>query len=242
MSSLLSYWPRRGTDLPPGQRHLDVFPRFGAQPLRPPPVVNGPRALVVAGEGMHEPVTIGSAALDALPRRNQRSDLHCVTTWSAQDLRWGGVAMREVWRALVQPRLDPDSRIRYVQAVGADGYRATLLVDDLLGPNVLVADTLDNAPLDARHGAPLRLVSPSQYGYKSVKHLERLILHARRPPGRLGPKEHLRARVAREERHSRLPGRLLRVPYRSLVPITAHLAERSARSPRLVPSTNRPQE
>ena len=80
------------------------------------------------------------------------------------------------------------------------------------------------------HGtaSPLRLVSPSQYGYKSVKHLAGF--DVRRAQPRLGGKEHLRARVALEERHSRIPGRLLRVPYRMLIAPTAVMAERSLRA------------
>jgi hypothetical protein len=54
-------------------------------------------------------------------------------------------------------------------------------------------------------------------------------VHSERPASLLGPKEHLRARVALEERHSRIPGRLLRWPYRLVVPITAVVAERTLR-------------
>ena len=78
-----------------------------------------------------------------------------------------------------------------------------------------------------RHGAPLRLVSPAQYGYKNVKHVESIALRSTRPVSLLGPKEHLRARVALEERHSRIPGRLLRWPYRLAIPITVIVAERT---------------
>ncbi len=49
---------------------------------------------------------------------------------------------------------------------------------------------------------------------------------AERPTSVLGAKEHLRARVAAEERHAWVPGRFLRWPYRVLVPLTAMIAER----------------
>ena len=90
-----------------------------------------------------------------------------------------------------------------------------------------LAWALNDCGLDRRHGAPLRLVSPAQYGYKNVKHVESIALRSTRPVSLLGPKEHLRARVALEERHSRIPGRLLRWPYRLAVPITAIVAERT---------------
>lgn len=77
--------------------------------------------------------------------------------------------------------------------------------------------------------APRSASSPSQYGYKNVKHVESIALHSERPASLLGPKEHLRARVALEERHSHIPGRLLRWPYRLVVPTTATVAERTLR-------------
>ena len=75
--------------------------------------------------------------------------------------------------------------------------------------------------------APPRLVSPSQYGYKSVKHLVAIDFRAEKP--RVMAKEHLRARVALEERHPRLPGWLVALPYRLVIPPTAYVAERSLR-------------
>jgi len=219
-------WPRRAAGLPPGQRRLAVFPRFAEQPRRPPPAA-GPGVLAVRGAGLPE-FTIGPDELAAVEWSEQRSDFHCVTTWTHQGLRWGGVSLLALWREVIEPRAGSQAAAPFVVARGADGYRAVFHRDDLLRPDVLLARTLDGVPLDARHGAPLRLISPSQYGYKSVKHLVALELRGDEP--RLGAKEHLRARVAAEERHSRVPGTWLRVPYRLLIPITALVAERSAAS------------
>jgi len=41
---------------------------------------------------------------------------------------------------------------------------------------VLLADTLDGAPLPDDHGGALRLVVPAQMGYKSVKWVTRIEL------------------------------------------------------------------
>lgn len=224
VASLLELWPRRASGLPPGQRQLDGFPRFGDVPWRRPPAP-GAISLTVSGEGI-ERLLIGAADLEAVEPVHATRDFHCVTTWTRRDVRWVGWPMAAVWSALVAPTIRPSRPIRYVVARGGDRYRAVLTVEDLLGRDVLLATALDGAPLDLRHGAPLRLVSPAQYGYKSVKHLVGFELHADQPPSRLGAKEHLRARVADEERHSRFPGRLLRVPYRLLVAPTAIVAER----------------
>jgi len=222
----LKYWPRRVDGLPPGQRLLSVFPRFAEQPRRPPPAPR-PVALAVSVEGERR-VTIDADALGALESVERVHDFHCVTTWSRAGLRWSGVRMRELWTTMIAPLLDDHGDASYVVARGGDGYRAVFRREDLLGEDALVVIALDGAPLDARHGAPLRLVSPSQYGYKSVKHLAGF--DVRRAQPRLGGKEHLRARVALEERHSRIPGRLLRVPYRMLIAPTAVMAERSLRA------------
>lgn len=228
MREVAELWPRRAPGLPPGQRRLEVFPRFTDRPARRPPACPDPVELRIGGPGLADRV-VGLDELATLPNREQRSDLHCVTTWSAQGLLWGGVPVLDVWREIVEPHAGALAGAPFVTALGADGRQAVFRRDDLLRPDVLIARTLDRAPLDARHGAPLRLVSPSQYGYKSVKHLVRLQVHATEPASRLGAKEHLRARVDLEERHSRLPGRLLRLPYRALVPVTALVAERHAR-------------
>jgi DMSO/TMAO reductase YedYZ molybdopterin-dependent catalytic subunit len=99
--------------------------------------------------------------------------------------------------------------------------------EDATADDVLLATHVNGAPLDARHGAPLRLVSPHQFGYKSVKHLVSIDFRADEPTTM--SKEHLRARVAFEERHPRLPNWAVRNPYRLLIPLTAWVAEYTLR-------------
>lgn len=223
---LRALWPRRAVGLPPGQRRLAVFPRFSDDPGRPPPVVpEGPEIQIVLGE---EVIAVLGADTIREHRFEQRADFHCVTTWSVTGLRWEGAQFLAVWQQLVAP--DPrTSDVGFLKVRGLDHYAAVLTVEDALAGDVMIADRLDGQPLDARHGAPWRLISPGQYGYKSVKHLSRIELHVDRPRSQLGTKEHLRARVASEERHSLRSGRVLRWPYRLVVPLTAALAERTLR-------------
>jgi DMSO/TMAO reductase YedYZ molybdopterin-dependent catalytic subunit len=97
-------------------------------------------------------------------------------------------------------------------------------LSDLLATEVLLADTLDGLPLSMEHGAPLRLVAPAHYGYKSVKHLSRIEFWQGATKIRRGVfafMDHPRARVAREERGRWLPGWLLRYAYRPLIKSTA---------------------
>jgi DMSO/TMAO reductase YedYZ molybdopterin-dependent catalytic subunit len=146
-----------------------------------------------------------------------------VTTWTARQQIWTGVPLTAWWHACVAPSVARSSEFAIVR--GYDGYQAVFRTDDLFTDDVMLAWELNHAVLDARHGFPLRLVSPSQYGYKNVKHVESIELCDEQPAS--SAKEHLRARVAVEERHSRLPGRLLRWPYRLVVPATAIVAERA---------------
>lgn len=201
------------------------MPRFSATPQVPPPT-SGPVRLRIGPRG-DDGIALDLDDLMDVGSVNRRLDLHCVTTWSYRGALWTGVPLVDVWSALVAPRAGAAADHPYVVAVGADRYRAVLRREDLVQPEVLLAWALDGRPIEGRHGGPLRLVSPRQYGYKSVKHLIALQPCSDRPSSRLGAKEHLRARVALEERHARWPGRLLRLPYRLTVVPTALLAERS---------------
>ncbi len=219
------YWPRRAGGLPAGQRALDRFPRFADDPRRPPPPVpDDPAVLIRSVDGDASVVPVADL-VDSDLAVDRTADFHCVTTWSARGQTWTGVPLRIWWEATIGA---PDAT-PFAVVVGGDGHRAVFTADDLFGDDVLLAWALNGEPLDRRHGAPLRLVSPGQYGYKNVKHVEAIELCADRPASTLGAKEHLRARVALEERHSRLPAWLVRWPYRLVVPITAIAAERSGR-------------
>jgi DMSO/TMAO reductase YedYZ molybdopterin-dependent catalytic subunit len=166
-----------------------------------------------------------------------RADLHCVSGWSATDLQWEGLQFAGLYRRVLEPSVPAASTVTHVVLGGLDGYRATLLLEDLLAGNVLVADRLDGRPLDGDHGAPVRLVSPDQYGYMSVKHLCLIELHERAPARRyhrhpraqatlslLAP--HPRARVWQEERHRLPPGWLVRSVYRRAVTIVRRFSAR----------------
>src|SRR5215831_3411751 len=165
--------------LPPGQRKADGFPRFGG-PFKPPTVPADP-ALEITG-AVREPVTVALSELSALPRTGQTSDFHCVAGWSAIGLRWGGVGFTTFYRSIIEPQLSPATAVTHVVFCGLDGYRAAVSIEDALQEDVLLADRLDDEPLSLAHGAPLRLVSPQQYGYLNAKHLRAIEIHTSAPP------------------------------------------------------------
>lgn len=227
--------------LPPGQHAVDGFPRFGTHFHMPAPAIPVDPVIEVEG-AISCPMSIPFAELAALPREELIGDLHCVSGWSATNLRWEGVAFKTLWSELIEPRLESRAPVTHVVAGGLDGYRAIVLLEDMMVDDVLIADRLDGRPVDSDHGAPLRLVSPSQYGYISVKHLCRIELYTSPPAARyhripalqialklVSP--HPRGRVWLEERHRHLPPRLLRPIYRRLIaPIGALSARCSRRS------------
>jgi DMSO/TMAO reductase YedYZ molybdopterin-dependent catalytic subunit len=205
--------------LPPGQREHGSFPRFGLAPYAPR-FPREPRRIQLSLTGeLQRSLDLDDVAWARLPRHEQQSDFHCVTSWSVRGLRWSGVRFADV-AALVNA--DPAATI--VSFHGQDGYHAALPLADLLAADVLLADRLDGAPLPLEHGAPLRLVAPAHYGYKSVKHLKRIAwLHEapRYRPAVFSWMIHPRGRVAFEERGRGLPGWLLRWLYRPMIGATA---------------------
>ena len=225
-------------DLPAGQRLVETFPRFGLGGRRP--TVPAHPQLHIAGMEA-EPLTLAVADLAELPRRALTADFHCVSGWTAADRHWEGVAFRDLYAAVLRPRLAPGELVTHVVLEGLDGYRSVAWLEDLMDPDVLLADRLEGEPLDADHGAPVRLLSPAQYGYISTKHLCRIELHAAEPRMRYHPswrahlglqlvKPHPRARVWREERHRYLPGPLVRPVYHRLIRHFKQANSRGSRS------------
>jgi DMSO/TMAO reductase YedYZ molybdopterin-dependent catalytic subunit len=208
--------------LPPGQRRIEGFPRFGTHLARPAPVVPADPTINVGG-AVAEAFDVPVATLASLPRRQLTADFHCVAGWSATNVVWEGVPFADFYRTVIAPALPPGVDITHVVFGGLDRYRSVVLLDDALADGVLLAEHLDGRPLDGAHGAPLRLVSPVQYGYISTKHLCRIEVHSGEPqaahPSRIIGRlitPHPRARVSEEERHGCLPGRLVRPLYRAL--------------------------
>jgi DMSO/TMAO reductase YedYZ molybdopterin-dependent catalytic subunit len=208
---------------PKGQRALTYFPRVGlpryvvrrvSVPAEPSLRIGGEVAL---------PCELPLAELRSVPPRDQVSDLHCVITWSRLGLRWGGWALRDVYEQLIVPRARPSGNVRYLKFVGADGFYASLALDFALADGVLLADALDGEPLPLEHGAPLRLVAPAHYGYKSVKHLCAIELSSSYPSpfrGGGGLVAHRDALVEREQRGQLLPGFVYRRLYALIRPAT----------------------
>lgn len=220
--------------LPPGQQDIGYFPRFGTHFSEPPPLISEPAAIRVEGAVAHR-LEVPVSRLAELTRRALIADFHCVAGWTAQDLRWDGVAFRTFYESVIVPEAKPEPGVSHILFQGADGYSSTLTLGDAFENDVLLADQLGETALNGDHGAPVRLVSPKQYGYKSTKHLCCIELHTREPADGHERavrnfllklvKAHPRARVWEEERHRYLPAWVVRRLGRRLIP-----ARRGSRS------------
>lgn len=212
--------------LPPGQRAVAGFPRFGTHLNLPPPTIPANHAIEIAGAVRAE-VAVPLTQLATLPRREMTADLHCVSGWSATGLRWEGVTFASFFRQIIEPVLEPDQAATHFIFEGLDRYRIVVSIEDALADDVLLAESLDGHPLTGDHGAPVRLVTPNQYGYVNAKHLARIEVCTKEPAENYGYvhplakfalrgplfQRHPRGRVWHEERHRYLPGWILRAPY-----------------------------
>ena len=220
---------RTNPALPPGQREIENFPRFGLTPfaVRFPTAIETAKIQIVGD--VETSVEVG-IELGHIARVEQCSDFHCVTTWTRRALQWSGIRFSDFYRQIVVPLAGPSPDATFVVLRGQDGARSSLPLEDLLAPDVLLADRLNGQPLSIAHGAPLRLVAPAHYGYKSVKHINRIEFwrsSANYRPFGLRFMVHPRARVANEERGQWIPGWVLRYLYRPLIRPTASRFERA---------------
>jgi methionine sulfoxide reductase catalytic subunit len=129
----------------------------------------------------------GSYAIEDILRPATIEDrtyrLRCVEGWSMV-IPWRGFALGDMLR-----RFEPTSRARYVEfhtlldpeqmpyqktRLLEWPYREGLRMDEALHPLAFMATGLYGRDLPAQNGAPLRLVVPWKYGFKSIKSIVRI--------------------------------------------------------------------
>lgn len=122
--------------------------------------------------------------------------LRCVEAWSMV-VPWAGVPL-----ASVLERARPTSRAKYVKfytlldpeqmpAQRSSGfsflasidwpYTEGLRMDEAMHPLTILATGLYGKEMPSQNGAPIRLVVPWKYGFKSIKSVVRIHLQAREP-------------------------------------------------------------
>ena len=150
-----------------------------------------PQAYQLVVDGLVEtPVSLTYQQLKALPQAEQVSDFHCVEGWSVADVKWGGFRFSEIVK---QVSVKPEAK--YVvfhslgqtgsQPQGQDHYLESFPLDKLLDPQaeILMVLDMDQQPLPLDHGAPLRVISPYDLAYKSIKFVTRMEFSAEAKAG-----------------------------------------------------------
>ncbi len=128
------------------------------------------RLVVSSADGTERSFTL--AELQAMSQRTETLPIVCVEGWSAE-ATWSGVSVADAIRAA---GMEPGPvTVRSAQTRG--GYRNS----DLTGSAVsdercLLALRINGEPLNADHGAPLRLIAPNRPGVMQTKWVERLEL------------------------------------------------------------------
>jgi sulfoxide reductase catalytic subunit YedY len=164
-----------------------------------------PWTVTVDGE-VEKPFTLDASELTKLFGTEERIyRLRCVEGWSMV-VPWMGFPL---CRLLNRARLT--SRAKFVEFIGLQRsaemigqrtaamtalqwpYREALRIDEAMHPLTLATVGLYGEPLPKQNGAPLRLVVPWKYGYKSIKAITRVRLHAEPPStswAKLSPSEY----------------------------------------------------
>ena len=135
-------------------------------------------------------------ALDELLERYKIDEyvyrMRCVEGWSMV-LPWQGFKLNQLLK-----EIEPLPEARYIQfqsvyrpdempgQVSLDyypwPYSEGLRLDEAMHPLTILATGMYKEPLTKQNGAPIRLVVPWKYGFKSIKSIARISLVAEQPP------------------------------------------------------------
>lgn len=159
--------------------HLDAAPDAGAKPRIPPgqfvvetiPVLGSnasPRTksdwrFYVKGQVDTE-LLLTWDEFKALAQVEQSCDIHCVTTWSVLDVKFGGVRVRTL---LEKAGLKPEAS--HVVFDCEKGYTTNIDLTEAKKDNVMIATSLYGRPLPLEYGGLARGLVPDRYYYKSGK-------------------------------------------------------------------------
>jgi sulfoxide reductase catalytic subunit YedY len=160
-------------------------PQKNAHTLRP-----RPWTVRVEGE-VHKPAVLDIDELIRLFSQEERIyRLRCVEAWSMV-IPWQGFPLGGLLR-----RVEPTSKARFVEFTTLHdpqqmpGQRRRILpwpyveglrLDEAMHPLTILATGLYGKPLPNQNGAPIRLVVPWKYGFKSIKSIVRIRLAEQQP-------------------------------------------------------------
>ena len=161
--------------IPPGQHEVTDWPVLHAGSVQRIEPAGWSLRLwgLTAGE-----LNLSYGDFKSMPQARVYSDIHCVTRWSRLGNLWAGVSSRKLTELA-----GPLPQARYVIVHASGGFTSNIPLDDFLHEDVLLAISNDGQPLSAEHGAPVRLVVPRLYFWKSAKWVTGLEFTAQDRPG-----------------------------------------------------------
>jgi DMSO/TMAO reductase YedYZ molybdopterin-dependent catalytic subunit len=123
-------------------------------------------------EGMvARPASFSLAELKSYPQRSQITHLACEEGWSFI-AEWTGVPLSHV---LDLVGILPQAKYVVYFSVQRDWWDSVDMAD-ALHPQTLITYGMNGEDLPVGHGGPIRVRVPRQLGYKSIKHVTRLIV------------------------------------------------------------------
>jgi DMSO/TMAO reductase YedYZ molybdopterin-dependent catalytic subunit len=152
--------------VPPGQYLTERFPVLTVGPN--PPIDLSTWDFQLFGQ-VEDELQLSWDELMALPQAEVTVDIHCVTRWSKLDTTWRGVRVRDL---LERAGVKPEGK--FMLAYSDGGYTTNLPLEVVMDDDVLLAHSYDGRPLEGDHGAPLRLLVPKRYFWKSAKFLRKI--------------------------------------------------------------------
>jgi DMSO/TMAO reductase YedYZ molybdopterin-dependent catalytic subunit len=158
-----------GHRLPPGQ--YDAGRDFPVLTAEVTPRLDPEKWTMTVDGLVDNPHTWTWQDMHALPQSEYRGDIHCVTTWSKFDTRFGGVSVD-----LLLDAVQPLPTATHVLATSTTGYTTNLPLEHIRDSKAWIVWTYDGEPLPREHGGPVRLLVPHLYFWKSAKWVTRLTL------------------------------------------------------------------
>jgi DMSO/TMAO reductase YedYZ molybdopterin-dependent catalytic subunit len=138
-------------------------PHYNVRYVNPfPPVDHAAWRLEVAGL-VNEPGSFSLEDLLAWPQMEQVSRMKCVECWSFK-AKWGGLSY-----TTLTERVKPLPEATHVLFQCADDYWEIVSIEELADPRVVLVLRMNGELLLDEYGAPLRMMFPAKYGYKSAK-------------------------------------------------------------------------
>ena len=111
------------------------------------------------------PLSLSYEEFVKLPSVTKTLDHHCIDGWSYLGHEWTGVEMSTIIKMT-----EPKREVKYIHTEGENGYSSTFPV----GQELILAYKRNGETIPRAGGWPVRLVAPGEFGYKSVKWVERV--------------------------------------------------------------------